>query len=230
MGQSVSKIRKEAEEANEADRQKMEERLQILEKMVQSHLEKQQHHVLAGERGDQEIHSGTVVEEFKQVNIVMEGKASQDLENAIDDFFSGSFLSGFGKLMHVGVKAVLGNMSMGEYETSTMMIVWTNNALLRLDTYCYRWNFSSKGVIDKVEGAVGILMLQRVIDMTKTDPQVLTWAITRQAKTLGGKSESEMIDEAMKILKRVAKFQKEMKMIQSETEEKSTEESEYSKY
>ena len=35
--------------------------------MVQSHLEMQKHHIISGERGNQEIHSGTVVEEFKQV-------------------------------------------------------------------------------------------------------------------------------------------------------------------
>ena len=42
----------------------MEERTRILEKMDQSHLKKQKHHIILGERGNQEIHSGTVVEEF----------------------------------------------------------------------------------------------------------------------------------------------------------------------
>ena len=218
MGQSVTRLREEAEKANDDDRRKMEERIQILEKMVQSHLEKQKHRIIAGERGDQEIHSGTVVEQFQQVNLVMESKASPDLENAVDEFFSGSFMSGFGKLISLGIRAVLGNMSMGEYETSSMVIVWTNNALLRCDTYCYRWNFSSKGVIEKVEGAVGIYMVQRVIDITKTDPQVLTWAISRQAKLLGKEGDT-MIDEAMAIVKKVALFQKEMSMIERKTKE-----------
>lgn len=87
MGQAVSKIREEAEYADDHDKRKMEERMRILERMVQSHLDKQKHHIIAGERGNQEIYSGTVVEEFKQVNLVMEGKASPQLEMAIDDFF-----------------------------------------------------------------------------------------------------------------------------------------------
>ena len=137
---------------------------------------------MQGLRGDQQIHSGTVVQLFKEVNLKMENKDSDNLEEAVDDFLGGSFLKGFGKLIIGGVRAVLGNTTMGEYATNSMFIVWTSNALLRCDTYCYRWNFHSKGVIEKVEGAVGILMIQRVIDITKTDPQVLTWAITRQAR------------------------------------------------
>ena len=217
MGQSVSYIRDEAKRANEDTRRKMEERLQILEKMVQGNLEKQQHHIIAGERGDQEIHSGTVVQAFKQVNVVMSEKGSTDLENAIDDFFQGSYMSGFSKLVAMSVKAVLGNSSMGEYQSSSMLIVWTDNALLRCDTYCYRWNFSSAGVIEQVEGAVGVLMIQRVIDVSRTDPQVLSWAITRQVRACADeRDEVEMIEKAMSVLKKVARFQQEMKAIRKE--------------
>lgn len=216
MGQKISQVRDEAKKADREVRLEMEERLQILEKMVHGQLANQHKHIIAGERGDQEIYSGTVVEEFKQVNIVMQEKASQDLEDAVDSFFSGSVMKGLGKLIRLSMAAVLGNTSMGEYETSTMLIVWTNNALLRCDTYYYRWNFASKGIIENMEGVVGILMLKRVIDVTQTDPQVLTWAISRQASLLDKEEETiEMIEEAMKIIKKVATFQKEVKMIES---------------
>ena len=60
----------------------------------------------------------------------------------------------------------------------------------------YRWNFLSKGVIDQVDGAVGILMVHRVIDITKTDPQVLTWAISCQASLFGDETKAiDMIDQ-----------------------------------
>ena len=215
MGQTVTKIRDEAEYANEIERRKMEERLRIIEKMVQSHLDSEELQIMQGLRGDQQIHSGTVVQLFKEVNLKMENKDSDNLEEAVDDFLGGSFLKGFGKLIIGGVRAVLGNTTMGEYATNSMFIVWTSNALLRCDTYCYRWNFHSKGVIEKVEGAVGILMIQRVIDITKTDPQVLTWAITRQARLLGpGEDANRMIDEALEVIKKVAIFQKEVSKIE----------------
>ena len=67
----------------------------------------------------------------------MSSKASPELESAIDDFFSGSYLEGFGKLIGVSIKAVLGNEAMGEYDSSSMLIVWNSNALVRCDMYCY---------------------------------------------------------------------------------------------
>ena len=90
MGESVAKFIY----ANDEDKRKMEERTGILEKMVQSHLKKKKHHIISGERGNQEIHRGTVVEEFKQVNLVMEGKASPELENAVDNCFTTWLASG----------------------------------------------------------------------------------------------------------------------------------------
>ena len=212
--EAMLKIRDEARalrEINEDTRRKMEERLHILEKMVLGHLDMQQHHIIAGERGDQQIHSGTVVQVFKQVNIVVQDQPSEDIEGAIDNFFKGSFMSGFSKLVAMSIKAVLGNSSVGEYQSSSMLIVWTDNALLRCDTYCYRWNFSSAGVIEQVEGAVGVLMIQRVIDLTKTDPQVLSWAITRQARACPDMI--DMFEKAMAVLIKAAKFQREMKEI-----------------
>ena len=217
MGQKTSQIRDEARSMNDQERKRLEERLQILEKMVNGRLQVQQGHILAGERGDQEIHSGTIVEAYKQVNIVLSSKASPELEGAISDFFSGNLMTGLGKLVGLALKSVLGNASMGEYETSEMFIVWTDNALLRYDVYCYRWNFAAAGVIEDTEGVVGILLCKRVIDLTTTDPQVITWAISRQANILKKEDEvKEMIEEAMQVLEKVMKFQAKMKKMQSE--------------
>ena len=77
-----------------------------------------------------------------------------------------------------------------------------------------------------MEGAIGILMVQRVINITETDPQVLTWAISRQASALGKKGDAT-IDEAMEIVKKVAVFQKEMSLIQKKTKELKTENEEH---
>ena len=216
MGKSASKLRAEIKEQNDETKRDLVERLQILEKMVDSRLQIQHQQILAGERGDQQIHSGTIVESFKQVNIVLES-STDDIEGGISDFFTGHIMSGLGKLVGLGIKSVLENAYMGEYETTQMLIVWNHNALLRYDAYCYRWNFSSTNIITDTQGVVGILLCKRVIDLTTTDPQVLTWAISRQAKLLERESEEkQMIDEAMEVLKNVVQFQAELKKVQLE--------------
>ena len=70
---------------------KQQERLNVLEKMVENHLESAKASIHNGERGDQEIHSGTIVEFNKQVNIKLSSKRSDDLEDAINNFSVGIF-------------------------------------------------------------------------------------------------------------------------------------------
>ena len=216
MGNPISSLRKELDQAD-AEKKKMQERLNVLEKMVNYHLENAKTAMLSGDRGDQEIHTGTVVEFSTQVSITMTEKPNPELEDAINDFFGGNLLSGFGKLVSVAVEAVLGNASMGEHEGSNMFIQWSDNALLRLDAYCYRWNFSSNEIIQDVEGASGVVVMKRVINLVDTDPQVLTWAISRQASLMGKPdSASEMIDDAVAIIKKVSDLQQVVHSIESE--------------
>ena len=112
MGNPISSLREQVDQAEE-EKVKQQERLNVLEKMVENHLEGAKASILNGERGDQEIHTGTVVEFSKQVNIKLSSKPSDDLENAIDDFFGGNISGGFKNLVKVAVQAVLGNSSMG---------------------------------------------------------------------------------------------------------------------
>lgn len=216
MGQNISEVRKEAEKADVKDKQEMQQRLQILEKMVNGRLENKSMEILSGERGDQEIHAGTIVKTHNQINITQSSRESQKLSDAIGDFFDSKWMGGLEKMVQLAFEAVLGNEAMGEYEMTDMMIVWSTNALLRCDAYYYRWNFVSKGVINEAEGVVGIILVKRVIDVTKVDPQVLTWAISEQASKQGSSADeaSEMIDSAMKTLEKVVQFQAKMKQVE----------------
>jgi len=207
MGNPISKIRSELDQSD-AEKAKMEERMNILEKMLKSHLEVAKTSMINGTRFDQEIDTGTIVEYSQQENISISGKASPGLEDAIKDFFGGDVLGGFEKVISVAVDAVLGNASMGEHEGTNMFIQWSDNALLRLDAYYYRWNFSSDEIIQNVEGASGAVVVKRVINLVNTDPQVLTWAISRQADLLGKPDEAaKMIEDAVAIIKKVSELQ-----------------------
>ena len=222
MGNAVSHVRTEirnAVDVGHEERVKQEERLNLLEAMVTARIENAKQNILNGERNDQQIHTGTVVEYTHQVSISLSKKTNPDLEEAISDFLSGSLrgaANGFAKIAKVGVGAVLGNHSMGQHEGTSMFVMWTENSLVRLDAYFYRWNFTSNEVIAEVEGASGVIMMKRIIDLTKTDPQVLTWAISRQAELLDRPDDaSQMIDEAIAIIKKVHALQDSLRAIQS---------------
>ena len=213
MGNPITKLRQEATKAAETEKHEMQQRLQILEKMVTGRLDNENTRILSGERNDQEIHAGTIVEIHKQVNIYETEKPSQKVSDAIHNFFSGDLIGGLEDIVELGAESVLGNECMGEYETTDMFIVWSSNALLRCDAYYYRWNFVSKNVIDEGEGVVGVFLMKRVIDITKTDPQVLTWAISQQANR--GKGDPiKAVTDAMAVLEKVVVFQAKLKQIE----------------
>ena len=70
-------------------------------------------------------------------------------------------------------------------------MLWTNKSLLRVDFYCWRYNFSSKGVITDVENVFAYVVVKRVIDWNKVDPQVVTLYF----------QETKEIDDVTKVIK-----------------------------
>lgn len=157
------------------------------------------------------------------VYIQIKGKVSNELSKGISDVFSGDLIGEIESIVKLGADVVLENDIIGEHETKDMFIVWNENALLRCDAYYYRWNFVSKSVINDTEGVTGVLLIKRVIDLTKTDPQVMTWAITNMADRLNRSDDpgakhvhpNTVIDDALKVLKRVIEFQAKVKAIEA---------------
>lgn len=211
MGTTISKIRNAVDQSEE-EKSKMQQGLSILEKMVNYHLDAAKESMLSSKRNDQQIYSSTVVEFTKQVNVSYYKEADdpyktpdeeqQSLSRSINDFLGEKYKDGFKKLVLASVRTVLGNATAGEHKGTSMFIVWNDNALLRLDAYYYRWNFSSREIIQNVEGVSGVLVMKRVINLTKIDPQVLTWAISSQAAD--DSEATKMIDETVYLIRKVS--------------------------
>ena len=177
--------------------------------MVNTRLDIQHSHILAAGRSNSlKIHSATNSQKYKQVNIVFASKPSQDVKEATNDFFSRHIIKGLSKMVSHTATTVRENNSVGEYEASEKFSVWEDNKFFCCETYCYRWNFAIKVVIEDVEDVLGVLLLKRVFCLTMVNPQVLVWAISRQAKILGKENEArEMIDKAMTVLDEVVTYE-----------------------
>ena len=177
MGQSTSQIRDAAEAENEKVKAELEERLSFLHKSAVNHLEVKRNEILAGSDNDLKIHGGTDVEEHMKVRINASTDESQ-LTDAIGDIFSGDVLGGLKKVIVAATESILGNGAVGEVEEQDYEVVWYNNALVRIDFYLWRYNFSSKGVITDVENVLAYYAVKRVLDWDKVDPQVVTYCIS----------------------------------------------------
>jgi len=177
MGKSASRMKQDALAESEKERAELEERLSFLHKAAISHLAVKKNEILAGSENDLKLHGGTDVEEHMQVRL----NASEDdelLTEAIEDIFSGSILKGLKKVVIGATQSILGNEAVGEVEEEDYAIVWYNNALVRIDFYMWRYNFSSDGVIKQVENVLAYYAVKRVLDWEKVDPQVVTYCIS----------------------------------------------------
>ena len=177
MGQTASEIRNAAESQNATEKAELEERLSFLHKAALSHLEVKKSEILAGSENDLKIHGGTDVEEHMKIRLNASSDESQ-LTDAIGDIFSGHVLTGLKKVVVAATESILGNGAVGEVEEQDYEIVWYNNALVRIDFYLWRYNFSSKGVIKDIENVLAYYTVKRVLDWDKVDPQVVTYCIS----------------------------------------------------
>ena len=204
MGNSISSAKEAAhKESNEDVKRAMRERLEILDRMVNHVLDGAKINKLPASHGpfNQVIHTGTVVEYSKQVYIVLSKPLpNDDLDTGIKNFFGRSIEDHFKKHVTASVCSVLENTKMGEHETSHMCIQLSDNALLRLDAFYYRWNFSSSETIIKgVKGVSGVLVMKREIDLAKTNFEDISNTLFLQAPLSSSEEEEEMFVAALEV-------------------------------
>ena len=187
----------------------MQERLDVLEKVILYQLQNAKTSILDGEMGNHKVHAGQIVAIHREVNIILANKLSDKLEKeAITNLFGlvfGSNITGdFDKLVLQPYDATLGNSNRGEHEGANMFIEWSEYALIRIDVYYYRWNFSSNEVIEGVEGVIGIIVIKRVVNLLSTDPQILTSAIFNQVTMIKNQKKStEILNKAFSSLDKI---------------------------
>ena len=120
-----------------------------------------------------------VVDKSMKYSIKVSSATSEEVGKAIGEVLKGDFLSGVTDLITVGLNAMLGNESVGETEKQDFHVVFANNSLLRIDCMFYKYEFSSKGLIDKVQNIFCYYLQVGVLDLEKVDPQILLYELTK---------------------------------------------------
>lgn len=167
MGTSISKIRVDSRTLE------FEERLNILERVVHDQLENERMKMVGSGRNDQTIQTGMVVDVFQQVNIILRDSDDNVSPDSVGSpFFNEVNVRELELLLMDSVSAIAGKASEGEHEVHDMLILQASTVLLRCDAYYYRWNFVSD-TFESIEGVVGILLLKRIIDRSKSDHRIL---------------------------------------------------------
>ena len=112
------------------------------------------------------------------------------------------------------MNSVLENLNTGEHKATKMFIQWSGHGLIRFDVYCYRCNFYSNEVIKNFKGAIGVILIKRIINLTVTDPQLLASTIYNQIKSYP-KITTDTINEVVTIINTIRTTANKLEFIMS---------------
>ena len=191
-----------------------DERLNVLEKMIFYQLKKAKKSILNGETGYKKIKTGPVVEVTKKVNIIRRSNDNQLNKVNNCHLFGCGADETLEKLLLKTMNSILENGSKGEREGTEMFIQWSGYALIRFDVYCYRCNFSSNELVKTFEGAIGVIIIKRIINLIVTDTQILASTIFQQVIMMKyPKETTDIINEVVTIINTISTNAKKLEFI-----------------
>ncbi len=123
------------------------------------------------------------------------------IKEAIDMFFNGGddVKQGFQKLIKTSLDTLIGNTAMGEHEEKMFFVYPENFAIVRVDVKCYKYCFSSSGVIANTENVFCYTMAKSIVDHTKTTIDELLYMVTEMI----GTDKLEEVEAFVNQLKRI---------------------------
>ena len=124
-----------------------------------------------------------VVERVQRMSITITHAAAGEVSRVVDDTFGKGFLEGIKSLVNAGLRKLLENASPGEKEDSGFCVVYSNNSLLRVDYYMYKYDLTSTGVVKEMSNGFLYFAQIGVLDLEKVNPQVLLYELTKSVGT-----------------------------------------------
>lgn len=189
----LSDLRKNLSAPNEEEKRKQREQLDFLLNMAKSKLNAYEIRLTDMYKNPDEADRWQVVAQrqvkvFRQYRVNVSEGADAALGDVVDTFFqigtdkdddkNKALKGGFQKLIKATIDDILGNATMGEQETSTWSVCVEHNAIVRVDAFIWRYNFSAKGIISEAENAMCYAFCKGVVDHTKLTEDEFTYLIS----------------------------------------------------
>ena len=176
MGNAITSAIKEQQEQNN---QEATETMQMMSKMMVNRIAATSAKMENDAIEDKSLPIVAVVDKAQKYKIKVTSAPAKEIEDAIGEVMKGDFLGGLKDLITVGLNQMLGNTSAGETEKVDFHIVFANNSLLRIDYMMYKYEFSSKGIVQEVKNVFCYYLQVGVLDLEKVNPQILLYELTR---------------------------------------------------
>ena len=107
---------------------------------------------------------------------------TKDLEvrfgEILDSVIGKEYIKGLKAILSLALDQLLGNVSVGESEKKKSHVFFSNNSLLRIDCYMYKYQFQSDGLISSSKNIFGYYIQVGVLDLIKVNPQIVLYELT----------------------------------------------------
>ena len=135
---------------------------------------------ISGGASECEIVGGRAFEYHTGQHVGIKSGCDDAIREAIDLFFKGGdkVNNGFQKLVSTALDTLIGNMGIGEHEEKMFFIYPENFAIVRVDVKCYKYCFSSSGIIAKTENIFCYTLAKSIVDHTKITIDELLYMVT----------------------------------------------------
>lgn len=193
MGGSISKAKKEQREQNDEESVRQ---LQTLEQLLDAKVEAAAEKITADARKDKSLPIASVVDSRKQYTVSVKNVPAGAVAKTVQEIVGGDFTSGLVGMLSVALNEFLGNTAAGASEKKDFHVVFSNNAILRVDYMFYNYEFSSKGLKDDYQNGFCYYSQISVVDIKKVSPQIVLYEI---ARTIGDKDLAKAAEKLKEI-------------------------------
>ncbi|CAG8718528.1 7727_t:CDS:2 [Acaulospora morrowiae] len=185
MGNTLAAARAEVEQAEEKEKQKSLQALDFMEKMLKAKMDSFSDTLKHPPDDSHLVNLGTIVDQVVDYTINIQkdkGKAVEAVGLAVDKFFDVDVLGGFKAIIQGSVDAFISDTTVGEKYHQEYHLVIDNNALVRVDSMLYKYNFETNGIVHMVDNAFCYMFYKSVIPLKEVKQDVVIYSVTNYVK------------------------------------------------
>ncbi|KAI0835401.1 hypothetical protein F5Y06DRAFT_306190 [Hypoxylon sp. FL0890] len=203
MGAAISAIYEEASAADEQERQKARQDLEVLQKAVAYKLNQfedklRERFLNPDSVAKTQVPGLRALRISRYSNVGIKGAPEENVSGAIDNYLGtaktgfsseASLKDGFKKIVSTAMKDILSTTAAGEHEQEAFFVYVQHNSVIRLDVMLWRWNFTGNGFSDKYENVLGYVICTSIVDVSALKTAEFVYLISEYA----GDSEEEVL-------------------------------------
>lgn len=209
MGTVISAVKDTIKSMDEATKQKANEQLGALVKVVESDLNK---FILTAKQSgvDSKMVPIKIIlreEKLIRCNVSSDDDIDTEISNICSSFIDGEFLKGVTSVIKAAITTVLGNFFGTESQiTNYFIALGTAGSILRVDYFVYAYQMKSTAVTTSLSQALGVSYLISSADITELDTPTIRAIIELNYRDEPRETKQKMAESVVAMMNRSGQF------------------------